>query len=305
VKNKTMASRSYQAYGRMLAQREASDLLKYQGPMFRPPSESQSFLLQATIGCSWNACTYCLMYRNKKFHTRPIDEVLTDLRSAAKKFQGIFDKMFVTDGDALVMKTEDWLPILQEAYKLIPDLKQVSCYATARNVLSKSTEELTQLSKAGLKMVYMGPESGDDIVLKQIVKGGTFADHAEAAKRLKQAGIMNSCIFLLGVGGVERSKEHALGSAKLVTAMDPEYMSALTVEILEGTPLQKFYKRQKFVMPEPMGILRELRLFVEHANPTNAVFRTNHASNYLPLSGNLPQDRERLLHTVDMALAGK
>eukprot|EP00906_Rhabdomonas_costata_P031998 RCo045122 len=299
------ARRLPKGFGRMIAQQEASQQLKYVGPMFRPPSEAQSFLLQATIGCSWNACTYCLMYRSKRFRTRPIEEVLADLRKGGEQFGGVFEKMFVTDGDALVMEMPHWRAILPEAHRAFPGLKQVSCYATARNVLGKSAEELAELRKGGLSIVYMGPESGDDEVLKQIVKGGTFEEHQEAGKKLKAAGIKNSCIFLLGVGGVARSKEHAIGSAKLATAMDPEYISALTVEVLPGTPIEKFQKRNKFVMPTPMQILEELRTFVTHANPTHAVFRTNHASNYLPLMGNLPSDRERLLQTLELALAGK
>eukprot|EP01001_Neometanema_parovale_P007987 NODE_4269_length_1089_cov_111.688406_g4070_i0.p1 GENE.NODE_4269_length_1089_cov_111.688406_g4070_i0~~NODE_4269_length_1089_cov_111.688406_g4070_i0.p1 ORF type:complete len:309 (+),score=38.90 NODE_4269_length_1089_cov_111.688406_g4070_i0:59-985(+) len=296
---------SARAYARMAAQGKAMKILNMKQPVFRPPSEAQSFVLQGTLGCSWNHCTYCLMYRGKQFAVRPLDEVLSDIRVAGQEFEGVFDKVFVGDGDALAMDVDHWLPILEESHRMFPGLRQVSCYATARNLLKKTPQELDILRKAGLKMVYMGPESGDDIVLKNIVKGGTAEDHIQACQKLKAAGIQNSSIFLLGIGGVERSQQHAEASGRLVTAMDPEYVSALTVEVLEGTPLEKQHKREKFILPDVYDLLRELRTIVEVANPTNAVFRTNHASNYLAIGGHLPRDRDRLLAVIDDALDGK
>eukprot|EP00996_Jenningsia_fusiforme_P001281 NODE_2173_length_1272_cov_30.222404_g1976_i0.p1 GENE.NODE_2173_length_1272_cov_30.222404_g1976_i0~~NODE_2173_length_1272_cov_30.222404_g1976_i0.p1 ORF type:complete len:313 (-),score=48.20 NODE_2173_length_1272_cov_30.222404_g1976_i0:215-1153(-) len=290
---------------RMFLQHEASVRLGHVGMLYRPPSESDAFVLQATIGCSWNHCSYCVMYRGKEFRVRELPEVLEDVRTAGSEFGSDFEKVFVADGDALAMPTSNWLPVLNELSANFPKLRHVSCYATARNVLAKSPSELEALRAAGLRMVYMGPESGDDATLKSIVKGSTAEEHVEAAQRIKAAGIRNSAIFLLGIGGVgESSMRHAEESARLASLMDPDYLSALTVEVIPGTPLEKKVARRRVEIPGPDGILRELRRFVELAAPTKAVFRTNHASNYLSLSGYLPQDRERLLSRLDGALNG-
>lgn len=279
--------------------------MRYVGKLYRPPSEADALILQATIGCSWNHCTYCDMYRDKpEFKVRPLAESLEDLAGAAREAGSHVEKVFVADGDALVMELAHWEPILEACRRLFPKLRRVSCYATATNVLAKSDAELRVLREAGLALLYMGPESGDDETLKRIAKGSTFAEHAEAARRVRAAGMELSAIFLLGAGGVERSAEHAAGSAALVTAMDPEYLSALTLTIVPSTPLAKLAGRGKFALPAVDHLLGELRTFVAGAAPTDALFRTNHASNYLPLGGRLPRDRNKILAVIDGALAG-
>ena len=280
--------------------------MRYVGKVYRPPSEADAYLLQATIGCSWNKCTYCDMYRDKpKFSLRSLDEVLEDMRMAAAQAGRRIQKLFVMDGDALCMPMENWRSILKLAYELYPNLRRVSCYAMASNILEKTVEEMKELSTLGLKQLYIGPESGDDPTLKRIAKGSTAQEHIDAAKRAKEAGMKMSVIFLLGAGGVERSPEHAKASAELASAMDPDFLSALTLTVIPETPMARLQQKGRFVMPDKRMLLEELYTFIEHANPTRAVFRTNHASNYLPIAGTLPQDKEPMLDVISGALQGK
>jgi radical SAM superfamily enzyme YgiQ (UPF0313 family) len=279
--------------------------VRYVGKLYRPPSEADALILQATIGCSWNHCTYCDMYRDKpEFRVRPLPESLEDLERAGREAGPHVEKLFVADGDALVMTLGHWEPILEAARRLFPNLRRISCYATATNVLAKSDAELRTLRERGLSLLYMGPESGDDVTLKRIAKGTTHADHVEASRRARAAGLELSAIFLLGAGGVERSVEHATASAALATAMDPHYLAALTLTVVPTTPLATLEQRGKFVLPSVTQLLGELRTFVDGARPTDALFRTNHASNYLPIGGRLPRDRERIVEVIDHALAG-
>lgn len=280
--------------------------MRYVGKVYRPPSEAWSYLLQATIGCSWNRCTYCDMYSDKPvFRVRPLAETLADVAEAGRRLGPRVEKVFVTDGDALVMDLPTWEAVLAALRSAFPRLRQVSCYATAKNVLAKSDAELATLRAAGLSLLYVGPESGDDVVLKRIAKGSTAAEHAEAARRAKAAGMKVSAIFLLGSGGVERSAEHARASGALATAMDPDFLAALTLTVVPGTPLARLQERGAFVLPDVEGLLGELRTFVAEARPTDALFRTNHASNHLPIGGRLPADRDRILDVVDLALEGR
>jgi radical SAM superfamily enzyme YgiQ (UPF0313 family) len=279
--------------------------MRYEGDVYRPPSEADAFILQATVGCSWNACTYCDMYRAKRFRVRPLGELLEDVAAARAVLGPGVSKVFVADGDALVMGMETWEPLLAALRGAFPRLRRVSAYAMARNLLGKSPAELARLRGLGLTQLYVGPESGDPATLKRIAKGGTFEDHVEAARRAREAGMKISAIFLLGAGGAGRSLEHALGSARLATAMDPRFVSLLTLTVIPGTPLARLEARGDFALPGVDGLLRELRAFVAEAAPSDAVFRTNHASNYLALEGRLPRDRARILGAVDAALSGE
>jgi radical SAM superfamily enzyme YgiQ (UPF0313 family) len=278
--------------------------MRYEGKLYRPPSEADSLILQATIGCSWNHCTYCDMYRDKTFRVRPVAECLEDLEAVAKRHREHVEKIFVADGDALVMPMTHWVPILERARALFPRLRRVSSYAMAENVLAKRDDELATLRALGLSTLYIGPESGDDVTLKRIAKGATFDDHVRAAERAKRAGMALSVIALLGIA-MERSAEHASATARLVTAMDPEYFAALTVTVVPNTPLATLTQRGRFRVPEIHDLLRELRTMVDEARPTAAIFRTNHASNYLPLAGRLPEDRGRIVSLIDAALDGR
>lgn len=279
--------------------------VRYVGKLYRPPSEADALILQATIGCSWNHCTYCDMYRDKPdFRVRPLAESLEDLERAGREVGPHVEKLFVADGDALVMDLADWEPILDAARRLFPNLRRVSCYATATNVLAKSDADLRRLRELGLSLLYMGPESGDDVTLKRIAKGSTAADHVDAARRARDAGLELSAIFLLGAGGTARSAEHAQGSAELATAMNPHYLAALTLTVVPTTPLATLESRGTFALPTVDALLGELRTFVAGARPTDALFRTNHASNYLPLGGRLPRDTDKIVAVIDRALAG-
>ncbi|MDJ0976132.1 MAG: radical SAM protein [Planctomycetota bacterium] len=278
--------------------------MRYEGDIYRPPSEANSYILQATVGCSWNHCTYCDMYRAKRFRVRDMQEVLEDVAMAGQHLGDRVDKVFVADGDALVMDLDDWTTILEAVKATFPRLRRVSAYATARNLLEKTPEELATLKAQGLDLLYVGPESGDDVTMKRIAKGADHAQHAEAAAKAHAAGMKLSLIFLLGAGGIERSEEHALASARLATAMDPRFLSLLTLTVVPGTPIAKLEERGDFELPDIQGLLREARIFIAEANPTDAIFRTNHASNWLPLAGRLPRDRERFLEALDAALAG-
>ena len=279
--------------------------MRYEGKIYRPPSEADSYILQATIGCSWNHCTYCDMYRDKAFRVRDLDETLADIRTAAKSFGENVTKVFVADGDALVLDLRHWEAILPACHDAFPRMKRVSAYATAVNINEKSDAELKRLRELGLSLLYMGPETGDDVTFKRIAKGSNFDEHVEAARRAHEAGMKVSAIFLLGAGGTERSREHAEGSARLISAMDPEFVSALTLTLIPGTPIAKMQAAGKFTLPSVTRMLEELRTMVAAASPTDAIFRTNHASNYLPLAGRLPQDRDRIVEALDKALSGE
>jgi radical SAM superfamily enzyme YgiQ (UPF0313 family) len=244
------------------------------------------------------------MYRDKDFRERDLAEILEDIGEAARAYPTT-RKVFVADGDALVLDTHRWLRILGSLRGRFKNLHRVSCYATAQNVLEKSDDELRLLRETGLSLLYIGPESGDPVTLKRIVKGNTFEDHAEAARRAHAAGMKISLIVLLGVGGLDRTEEHAQETARLVTEMDPEYLSALTLTVIPGTPLQRLVDRGRFELPPIPGLLRELQTIVRESRPSRALFRTNHASNYLPVEGRLPRDRERIVNAIDEAIRGE
>ncbi|MFN3242469.1 MAG: radical SAM protein [Planctomycetota bacterium] len=279
--------------------------MRYQGKIYRPPSEADSYILQATIGCSWNKCTYCDMYREKQFVVRPLDETLEDVAAAGEALGAQVQKVFVADGDALVLDMAHWRAILAACRDAFPSLRRVSCYAMASNVLDKGEAELRELRELGLELLYIGPESGDDATLKRIAKGSTAAEHVAAAQRAHAAGMKLSVIFLLGAGGVERSEQHARGSAELATAMDPRFLSALTLTVVPDTPIARAEQKGLFEMPDIPTTLRELRTLVAEAAPTDAIFRTNHASNRLPISGRLPRDRDAIVQAIDAALDGQ
>ena len=279
--------------------------VRYEGQVYRPPSEADAYILQATIGCSWNACVYCDMYRDKRFRVRALSETLADLAEARARFAPHVRKLFVADGDALILPMDHWVPILNAAREAFPRLQRVSAYAMARNILEKSESELAELRQLGLTRLYIGPESGDDVTLKRIAKGSTFDEHVRAAQKARAAGMELSVIVMLGVAGVERSEEHAARTAELLTEMDPAYFAALTTTVVPSTPLAQLVQKRRFELPSVRQMFQELHTIVAQARPTRAVFRTNHASNYLPLAGTLPDERERLLGVLSAAISGE
>jgi len=278
--------------------------VRHEGKLYRPPSEADAYILQATIGCSWNHCTYCDMYREKTFRVRDLTSTLEDLDVAGRVHGADVEKLFVADGDALVLPMDHWRAILERARRVFPNLRRVSSYAMARNIRDKTDAELAELRAGGLSLLYIGPESGDDATLKRIAKGDDAAAHVLAAERAHAAGMQLSVIALLGIA-MDRTDEHARATAELVTRINPAFFSALTVTIVPGTPLDLLAKKGRFAVPPVDGLLRELRTMVDEARPTDTVFRTNHASNYLPLGGHLPRDRARIVAVIDAALAGE
>jgi len=280
--------------------------MDYVGNMFRPPSEAQSLLLQVTVGCSWNRCTYCAMYHgeDQAFRVKPLETVLADLDEAAS-WPRQPRRLFLCDGDALILSTGKLMNILDAIRERLPSVRRVGVYGDTRSVLRKSVAELTQLREAGLGIVYHGVESGDDETLRLIDKGTTAAETIETAQRLRDAGIRHSVIVMQGIGGVARSREHAEATADLLTAMDPPFVGCLTTTIVPGTPLAATEAQGDFVLPDPWSMLAELEILVDRARLSRCAFHANHASNWLPLRLNLPADRERGLGLLRAALAEK
>ena len=277
--------------------------MRYHGTVIRPPSEADSYILQVTYGCSHNLCTFCGTYPDKPFQVRPVEEVLEDIRLTQRTVPDIF-RVFLADGNALVLSTRRLVPILDAFSAGFPNLRRISTYANARDLLSKSQDELKLLRDKRLQLVYLGLESGSDEVLRRINKGATAREMIEAVHHAKAAGMRVSIIGILGIGGTELSSQHAEATGRVVSAMDPPYLSMLTLMLVPGTPLHRQRQDGTFHMMEPEALLGELRHIMLHLDGlSRCIFRTNHASNYLPLAGTLSKDKDRLLATLDTALA--
>ncbi len=280
--------------------------LDHIGHIFRPPSEADSLLLQVSLGCSHNKCTYCAMYDDptQKFRIKPMAQVIADIDEAAQYGAAglTVRRVFLCDGDALILPTDHLVEILKLLRERIPTVRRVGIYGDARSILRKSPAELALLQQWGLGIVYHGVESGDDEVLKRIVKGSTAADAIASARLLRDSGIRHSVMVMLGIGGQKRSAEHAAATAKVLTAMDPPFVGALTTTVVPNTPLAAQQDAGDFTLPDQWGMLAELRTIVADSNFTRCRFHANHASNYLPLSLNLPADRQRGLDQLDRVL---
>ena len=274
----------------------------YEGDVYRPPSEANSLIIQLTIGCARNTCRFCAMYKRKQFRVRELTEVIDDLYWVKRYYPYRFDRVFLADGDALIVKTPDLITILDKIYEIFPQVRRVTIYGTAKDVLLKSHEELCQLREHGLEMVYIGAESGSDKVLLDIDKRVTAAETIEACQKLKAAGIKVSMTLITGLGGKADSREHAIESAKLVTATKPEYLGLLTLNLEPDAPLMQDYLSGKFETLSPFGDLEEQKLFLEHVDSEGTVLRSNHVSNYVSLSGTLNQDKERMIAQLDAAI---
>lgn len=274
----------------------------YEGDVYRPPSEANSLIIQLTIGCARNTCRFCAMYKRKQFRVRELTEVIDDLYWVKRYYPYRFDRVFLADGDALIVKTPDLITIIDKIYEIFPQVRRVTIYGTAKDVLLKSHEELCQLREHGLEMVYIGAESGSDKVLLDIDKRVTAAETIEACQKLKAAGIKVSMTLITGLGGKADSREHAIESAKLVTATKPEYLGLLTLNLEPDAPLMQDYLSGKFETLSPFGDLEEQKLFLEHVDSEGTVLRSNHVSNYVSLSGTLNQDKERMIAQLDAAI---
>lgn len=279
------------------------------GRIFRPPSEAESLLLQITVGCSHNECTYCAMYdlEEQRFRIKPFDTVAKDIDEAAAMNEAglTIRRVFLCDGDALILPTAHLVRVLERLKEKVPSVRRVGIYGDARSILRKSPENLARLRELGLGIVYHGVESGDDITLKNVVKGSTAAEAITAADRLREAGIRHSVMVMLGLGGTARSAVHAAKTAEILTAMDPPFVGALTTTVVPGTPLSREQEAGRFTLPDRWGLLEELRTIVRDSRFSRCRFHSNHASNYLPLSLNLPADRDKALAALDQVLAAR
>ncbi len=274
--------------------------------IYRPPGEWRSYLLQCTIGCSHNKCTFCAMYKSKQFRIRPLEEILEDIDMARDYYGPGVERVFLMDGDAIVMKTEQLLKILEKLYQNFPNLQKVTTYAGPKSTLSKSVSELKELRAAGLSRAYLGVESGSDAVLTAINKGCTAAQMLKAGQNLVEAGIDLWAILILGLTGQDGDwEEHVLSSAKMINEMKPRHLSAMTFAPAKGTQLGEDVLAGRFKVCTPDHILEECRMLIEHLDVDPLHFTSNHASNYLPLKGGLPEDKEKFLSLIDQALEGK
>lgn len=275
--------------------------MKFEGVVYRPPSEARSLIVQVTIGCAHNTCTFCNMYKSKEFRVRSMDEIMADLQEAHDSYGAYVQRIFLADGDALVMKTEDLLTILSAIKRLFPAAKRVASYGTAADIHRKTEQELKSLKEAGLGIVYVGAESGDDEVLSYIHKGVTAEEVISAGQKLKRCGIQTSVTLISGLGGRGKVEQHALSCARLVSAMNPEYASFLTLRLYEGTPMYDDVVEGRFERITADEIADEMKLFLDHVDSPGTVFRTNHASNYVVLAGTLNDDIPEMLRTLEDA----
>ncbi|MGD0168464.1 MAG: radical SAM protein [Smithella sp.] len=274
--------------------------MDYEGLIIRPPSEAYSLLLQVTTGCSHNKCTFCGTYRQKKLKIKPLEQIKKDLHEASS-YDDV-DRVFLCDGDALIIPQ----PRLEEILKLIndnlPNINRIGTYANAKSILRKSVDELKTLRSLGLKIIYLGVETGNVELLKKINKGVTYEQMVTAARRVKEAGIILSVTVILGLGGIEKSIEHARDTAKILTDIDPDYAGALTLMFVPETELYEDYLAGRFVLPDKFGFIRELYLMIAESNFTNCYFTSNHASNYLSVKAYLPREKEKILKMISSVI---
>ncbi len=276
--------------------------MRQDGPVFRPPSEADSLLLQVTVGCSHNGCGFCGMYRDRRFRVRARHEIAADIAEAAARAPA-GGRVFLCDGDALAMPQAALVEVLEMIRRELPAVSRVASYANARSIAGKTDADLAELRALGLRLLHLGLESGDDATLRAVNKYGDARLHVEQGQRARAAGMKLFVTVLLGLGGVARSAEHALATARALSEMQPEYVGALSLMLVPGTPLHDDAARGAFVLPGPRGLLRELRTLIERVE-LRGIFYANHASNHLPLRARLPRDRATALGALDAALSG-
>lgn len=278
--------------------------MHYEGTVIRPPSEADSILLQVTLGCSHNKCTFCGTYRGKRFNIKKDDVIFEDIEFA-RKYCRRQNRLFLCDGDALVIPMRRLVPILERIRDRLPWVERVGVYANTKSIKMKTDEELSQLHKLGLKIAYMGLESGDNKVLEAIRKGADADKMITMGKKLKKAGIKVSVTVLLGLGGRKGSLDHARETGRVLTAMDPDFVGALSLMLIPGTELHDRYEKGEFELIGPEEMLTELGAMIAGTNLTDGLFHANHASNYLPIRAHLPRDKEKTLELISQALDGK
>lgn len=277
--------------------------MRYEGNVFRPPSEGRSYILQCTVGCSHNRCTFCAMYIDKKYHVRKMEDIKEDIRMASRHY-GDLEKVFLADGDALAMDTADLLEILDLLYKTFPSLKHVGIYASPDTILVKEMSELTALKAAGVTIAYLGVETGDPDLLRDIRKGVDYDQMLEAGRKIRRAGILLSVTILLGLAGrTPKAVEHEKNTAKILNEINPDYIGALTLMLAPNTQLYRLAAKGEFELPGPFEILDEMRILIENLEVQGTEFRSNHASNYLPIKGHFPEDKQKMLDLINDMIA--
>jgi len=277
--------------------------MRYEGTVYRPPSEANSLLIQATIGCPHNKCSFCSMYKESRFKIRPVEEIKEDLLAARQYYGEFVESLFFPDGNTIIMKTAQLVEIITYARELFPHLQRITVYGSARFVNKKSVEELQQLKDAGLSRIHTGMESGDDVTLQRIHKGTTAAEIIEAGLKLKKVGIDTSEYYLVGIGGKERWREHALESARVLSAFSPDFIRLRTFVPVPGTSIYDEYKQGSFELLSPHEALQEIGLLISNLHCEGSYVLSDHVSNYWNISGRLPEDREIMLDGIKTALA--
>jgi radical SAM superfamily enzyme YgiQ (UPF0313 family) len=276
--------------------------VRYRGSVIRPPSEASSLIVQVTYGCSNNTCDFCGTYLDKPFGVRPFEEVAEDVTGLPEAVKRRTERVFLADGDALALSPRRLHELLDLLHGELPNLARVASYANARNLLAKSVDELAGLRERELTLLYLGLESGDDQTLADVHKGMTVAEQIEGCRRATEAGIALSVTAILGLAGRARSLEHGRATGEALSAIDPEYVGILTLMLTPGTEMHRKVAAGEVVLPDQVGMLRELREIVAHLEVSDCLFRSNHASNYLPVGGHLPGDKALMLATLDKVL---
>ena len=276
--------------------------MNYEGNIYRPPSEAYSLILQVSIGCSHNQCTFCGMYKDKKFRIRNLEEILKDL-NMARKAHPYVEKIFLADGNSLAIPNKDLETILLEIKRLFPECKRVSAYSAPKDILRKTREELEKIKQLGLHQLYLGVESGSDKILKKTNKGVSSREMIEAGQKARTAGFILSVTVISGLGGKELWQEHAVESATVINGIQPEYFALLTLLVQEGTQLYEAVEKGDFQLLAPKEVLLETHRMIRGLELKNTVFRSNHPSNYVALKGNFPEDKTLLLNTIEEALS--
>jgi radical SAM superfamily enzyme YgiQ (UPF0313 family) len=278
--------------------------MKYEGMIFRPPSEAESLILQVTVGCSYNRCTFCSAYQGKSFRVKSFEEVKEDIDEVSC-YGSRIDKVFLADGDALAIPQDGLMRILEYLGKKLTGLERVGIYANAKDILRKDVKQLEVLRDLKLGIIYLGLESGHREVLKRIKKNATIDQMIRAARRVKESGILLSVTVLLGIGGLEYSEAHAEETGKVLSEMDPDFVGALSLMVVPGTPIEEEILSGKLVLPTPFGLIRELELMIQYGRFTKCFFASNHASNYLPLRIQMPGEKEEALRRIREVLRKK
>ena len=278
--------------------------MHYSGSVYRPPSEARSLIVQCTLGCSHNRCAFCIMYKEKRFSINPIEQVLGDLAEARAYYPRI-ERVFLADGDALILPMDYLLTVLDFIREHFPECERVSAYASTKALMRKTDAELRTLREHGLQMVYVGLETGLEELLKRYDKGVSVEEIIEHSLRAKAAGMTLSITAINGMGGREQSEEHAVATAAALSRIKADYVAMLTLRVYSGTPLHDWIERGELTMLRPKELAAENRVILQHIDSEGSVFRSNHASNYLPLKGALNRDRDALIAQIDKALAGE